>query len=305
LRGTEDTATARLGELFAAQVLRWSQRSLVELCGPAGHFGVDAALRAAWAEEPEAARAWCGAADVTGWARALLRWLQARQQFLIVEEVTVRELVTRALRCAEEAGPADGAELLREQLAALVRGQFSGQVVEVVCSEYSPELQLRVLGLEEVRGPALDVGCGQQRGLVSALRGRGISAEGIDRVHGDDWLRYAYGLDRWGTVVSHHGFSLHFLHHHLRPGTSALSYARVYMDILRSLQVGGVFAYAPGLPFIEAMLPTSNSPHGPSGLNCRVVRVGLPAEVDTPALRALRADTGLAIDHATQVWRRA
>lgn len=253
-------------------------------------------MRASWVEEPAAARAWCAAADVVGWSRALRRWLQARQQFLILEEETIEGLVRRALRCAVEVGLTDGAELLRKELAALVREQFRGQVVEVVCSEYSPGLQLRVLGLEEVRGPALDVGCGERRGLVAALRGRGISAEGIDRVHGDDWLRYAYGLDRWGTVVSHHGFSLHFLHHHLRPGPTALSYARVYMDILRSLQVGGVFAYAPGLPFIEAMLP---------GSTYRVVRVGLPAEVDTPALRALRADTGLAIDHATQVWRRA
>lgn len=307
MRGNEDTATARLGELFAAQVLRWSQRSLVELGAPAGHLVVDAELRGAWEGDPEATRAWCAGADVVGWARALRRWLQARQQFLVVEEEAIRGLVTRALRCAEAAGPADGAELLRKELAALVRGQFSGQVVEVVCSEYSPGLQLRVLGLglEEVRGPVLDVGCGERRGLVSELRGRGISAEGIDRVHGDDWLRYAYGIDRWGTVVSHHGFSLHFLHHHLRPGAMALSYARVYMDILRSLRVGGVFAYAPGLPFIEAMLPGDSSLHGPSGLNYRVVRVGLPAEVDTPALRALRADTGLAIDHATQVWRRA
>ena len=291
MRGTDDTATARLGELFAAQVLRWSQRSLVELCAPAGPFVVEAALRASWVEEPAAARAWCAAADVVGWSRALRRWLQARQQFLILEEETIEGLVRRALRCAVEVGLTDGAELLRKELAALVREQFRGQVVEVVCSEYSPGLQLRVLGLADIRGPVLDVGCGASRGLVAELNARGVAAEGIDRVHGDDWLTYTYGVDRWASVVSHHGFSLHFLHHHLRPGETALVYARVYMDILRSLQIGGVFAYAPGLPFLEAMLPAASY---------RVVRVPLPAD----ALAALQALKGPVIGHATQVWRR-
>ena len=57
-----------------------------------------------------------------------------------------------------------------------------------------------------------------------------------------------------GTVLSHLGFSLHFLHHHLRPGDEALRYARRYMEVLRSLRPGGVFAYAPGLPFVEEHL---------------------------------------------------
>ena len=284
VRGHDDPA-ARLGELLHSQALRWSSRSLVELCGPAaGPFVLDAALAELWAAHPEVV---VRAVDVGAAARAIVRWLQSRQQFLVIEVAAVEAMVARALA----GGPA-AASGLRVELAELVRGQMGGQVVEVVCSEYSPGLQLQLLGLADIRGPVLDVGCGASRGLVAELNARGVAAEGIDRVHGDDWLTYAYGVDRWASVVSHHGFSLHFLHHHLRPGEAALAYARVYMDILRSLRIGGVFTYAPGLPFLEAMLPAASY---------RVVRVPLPAD----ALAALRALKGPVIGHATQVWRRA
>lgn len=281
----EHSARARFGELLAAQALRWSQRSLIELCGEAaGPFVLDAALREQLAE------AQAGWLDADGWARALVRWLHARQQFLEIPEAAVAVLVREAFKKAIRGGPDAALEGLRLGLAGLVRAQSPGRIVEVMCAEYSPALQLRVLGLTDVRGPVLDVGCGERRGLVEALRGRGLSAEGIDRVHGDDWLAFNYGEDRWQTVVSHHGFSLHFLHHHLRPGATAMAYARVYMAILRSLRVDGVFAYAPGLPFLEGMLPADTY---------RVVRVALPGEVEA-ALRGL----GQAGGHATQVWRR-
>ncbi len=283
MRGHDDPA-ARLGELLHSQAQRWSVRSLVELCGPAaGPFVLDAALAELWAAHPEVV---AQIVDGRVVARAIVRWLQSRQQFLRIDVAAVEAMVSRMLA----GGPA-AVEGLRVELAELVRGQMGGQVVEVVCSEYSPGLQLQLLGLADIRGPVLDVGCGASRGLVAELNARGVAAEGIDRVHGDDWLTYAYGEDRWASVVSHHGFSLHFLHHHLRPGETALVYARVYMDILRSLQIGGVFAYAPGLPFLEAMLPAASY---------RVVRVPLPAD----ALAALQALKGPVIGHATQVWRR-
>ena len=244
---------------------------------------LDAALAELWAAHPEVV---AQVVDRGVVARAIVRWLQSRQQFLTIDVAAVEAMVARTLA----GGPA-AVEGLRSGLAELVRGQMGGQVVEVVCSEYTPGLQLALLGLADIRGPVLDVGCGASRGLVAELNARGVAAEGIDRVHGDDWLTYAYGVDRWASVVSHHGFSLHFLHHHLRPGETALAYARVYMDILRSLQIGGVFAYAPGLPFLEAMLPAASY---------RVVRVPLPAD----ALAALQALKGPVIGHATQVWRR-
>ena len=77
-------------------------------------------------------------------------------------------------------------------------------------------------------------------------------AEGILRA---DWLEVPLVPGSLGTALSHLGFSLHFLHHHLRPGGEAARYARRYMDVLRALRPGGVFAYAPGLPFVEEHLP--------------------------------------------------
>jgi SAM-dependent methyltransferase len=137
-------------------------------------------------------------------------------------------------------------------------------VPELICAEYSPALQLRVLGLDVARiaEPILDLGCGAGAALVRELRRLGKEAYGVDRavddgpfLFGGDWLDFPLGRLRWGTVISHMGFSSHFLHHHLRPGPAAASYARRYMDVLASLRPGGLFVYAPGLPFLEPLLP--------------------------------------------------
>jgi hypothetical protein len=135
---------------------------------------------------------------------------------------------------------------------------------ELICAEYSPALQLRVLGLDAARlaEPVLDLGCGSRVALVRELRGLGKDAYGLDcAVRGDpfvlegDWLDCDLGQRRWGTVISHMGFSNQFLRHHLRPGPAAERYARRYMDVLAALRPGGLFAYAPGLPFFEPLLP--------------------------------------------------
>ena len=49
--------------------------------------------------------------------------------------------------------------------------------------------------------------------------------------------------------------SIHFLHHHLRPDGHPDRYAQKYMDVLQALRPSGRFIYAPGLPFIESLLP--------------------------------------------------
>ena len=135
---------------------------------------------------------------------------------------------------------------------------------ELICAEYSPSLQLRVLGLEAARlaEPVLDLGCGSRAALVRELRALGKEAYGLDcAVHGDpcalegDWLDCELGQRRWGTVISHMGFSNHFLRHHLRAGPAAARYAQRYMQVLAALRQGGLFAYAPGLPFFEPLLP--------------------------------------------------
>jgi hypothetical protein len=287
-----EEAVDRLAAALADMAGRWSRGSLAELVSASGPFVLERAFVASWHAAGPAAAAWAGE-QAAAWARAIVGWLHGRQQFLDVAEVTVAAAIRAAVGRAGVDGIEAAARGLRAEIAAPVRAQLGERPTEVVCSEYSPELQLRLLGLglADVRGPVLDVGCGAAAALVATLRARGLAAEGIDRVRGDDWLRHAYGAERWATVVSHQAFSLHFLHHHLRAGPTAMAYAEVYMAILRSLGAGGVFAYAPGLPFIEGMLPRATY---------RVVRVPLP---DAPALRALSAAAGFAVDHATQVWR--
>jgi hypothetical protein len=133
----------------------------------------------------------------------------------------------------------------------------------VVAAEYSPELQLSVLGLElaAMKEPVLDLGCGEQARLVEYLRARGKAAVGIDRYasRGEatrvvDWFSLPLLPRSWGTVIAHQSFTLHFLHHHLRDAVHAERYARRYMEILSALGPGGAFVYAPGLPFLEPLL---------------------------------------------------
>lgn len=157
---------------------------------------------------------------------------------------------------------------LRRAVASIDRAQRldrDGFVLRVVpWSEHDPRVQFEVLGLDSAAlvPPVLDLGCGPSGALVRRLRAAGIDAVGLDRVAVDeppfiaaDWLEFPLAPAAWGTVISHLGFSLHFLHHHLRPGGEAARHARRYMEILRSLRPGGAFVYAPSLPFVEAHLP--------------------------------------------------
>lgn len=244
---------------------------------------------------------------------ALVRDLQRRNQFFQADDALARALdaafrrmlreLARAL--ASPARAADARVALRHVLGAHEArvGALLGDRVgpSVVCAEYDPELQLAVLGLDArtLADPILDVGCGRDARLVAALGATGHDAHGIDRdapasATEVDWLEYPYGSARWGTVISHLGFSLHFLHHHFAAGDTALSYAKAYMAILRSLRPGGVFAYAPALPFIEPMLAADTY---------RVRVVPLTQALRTPAVRAAEQASGLTLAHAAQVTR--
>ncbi|MHB0858633.1 MAG: methyltransferase domain-containing protein [Anaerolineae bacterium] len=134
----------------------------------------------------------------------------------------------------------------------------------VVCEQYTPTLQLEVLGiaLDTLREPILDVGCGYDGGLVYHLRAAGLEAYGIDRLVAPspylqeaDWLTYPYEPSAWGTVLSHRAFSNHFVFHHLYRRGRPEEYANAYMAILCGLREGGAFHYTPGLPFVERFLP--------------------------------------------------
>ncbi|MCB0806361.1 MAG: class I SAM-dependent methyltransferase [Bacteroidales bacterium] len=150
------------------------------------------------------------------------------------------------------------------------------KVNPVACSEYSPDLQIHVLkiDIEHVMQPVLDVGCGNQGHLVRYLKNRGIDVFGLDRCKFTtpnlitaDWLEYDYGKEKWGTIISHLGFSNHFNHHHLREDGNYIAYAKTYMNILNSLKVGGHFHYAPDLPFIEKYLDNNQFYMKNSGIN--------------------------------------
>ena len=140
----------------------------------------------------------------------------------------------------------------------------AGEIIDpVACSEYSPQLQIDVLGIEtgNLMEPILDVGCGKKGLLVKYLSYQGFSIVGIDRFSFTesnlltaDWLEYEYGNNHLGTIISNLGFSNHFIHHNLRDDGNYLAYGKKYMEILKSLKVGGSFYYAPALPFIECYL---------------------------------------------------
>ena len=133
----------------------------------------------------------------------------------------------------------------------------------VPCAEYSPQFQLHLLGLEEVDliNPILDIGCGEMGRLVLYLKDKGYSVIGVDRLVPSspdfiqqDWFAFDYGVNRWSTIIAHQSFSTHFIHAHLHNFERAEQFAALYMKILSGLRAGGVFCYAPGLPFIEEHL---------------------------------------------------
>lgn len=200
------------------------------------------------------------------------QWLHAHNQFLQIGSrirAAYHAHLTRVLRrlvtMAPHINSLDPVAQLFEQhehaVRQLVLGVAGPRPIEVANAAYTPELQLRILGLDvrALSGRVLDLGCGVDGRLVRHLRDHGVRAWGIDRYADAAWCRAAswpeallHGDRRWRTVVSHHAFSLHFLHHHLNPSSGrALGYATAYRELLDHLPPGGTLAYAPALPFIE------------------------------------------------------
>ena len=135
---------------------------------------------------------------------------------------------------------------------------------KIASEEYSVNLQLRVLHLtlDGMREPILDIGCGKDAALVQWLIRHRKNALGIDLCTNPmrgclsvDWFKFPFVPGHFGTITAHLSFSLQFLKHHLDVDGQAERYAKQYMNVLRSLQVGGAMVYTPGLPFIEKLLP--------------------------------------------------
>ncbi len=137
-----------------------------------------------------------------------------------------------------------------------------------ICAEYPPDLQLRILGIDvpELKGPILVLGCGSEARLLRHLRQAGRSdvfgidlhAPSVPGAISGSWFDAPLDPGRWGTIIAHQSFSLHFWHAHLRSPVQAELYASTCMRILRALSPGGSFIYAPNLPFIESLLPADH-----------------------------------------------
>lgn len=214
-------------------------------------------------------------------ARAFEAWLRARNPFVWLSDFERNALIVvfaRTLRALESVPPEEALVDHAARIKAWLNETLGGIPPQLPSAEYSPELQLSVLGLEieGVKAPVLDVGCGKGAGLVRYLRAQGIETWGLDReatgefVFAGDWLEFDYGEGRWGTVISHQAFSLHFLHHHFRGKEAAHRHGEGYAAILRGLRPGGAFVYVPALPFVESVLPATRY---------RVERRPLPPEL--------------------------
>ena len=202
--------------------------------------------------------------------------------FSVEEDFALRHLYARLIKASARClKTADAFELFGYEMGAVVRDHSSlllHQLTTIrdaklvtdtsfhpVCAEYSPALQLRILGLSRLhtlKEPILDIGCGKSGTLVRHLRDLGFQATGIDRdvtpssyLIEADWASAPLGTGEWGTILSHMAFSNHFLHHHYRTDGRPLPYARLYIRILHALRPGGSFIYAPGLPFMKRLLP--------------------------------------------------
>lgn len=183
---------------------------------------------------------------------------------------------------------------------------LDGSGATPISAEYSAELQVNLLGLDQPspREPILDLGCGEHAHLVAHLRSRGLRAFGVDlavaaadHLFPVDWFAFPLVPASWGTIVSHLGFAQQFLRQHLDPTGDAARYARRFMEILRALQPGGAFVYAPGLPFIEDLLPREKY------LVYRKNVEGLTP--DHPIEQALRETLGTSPFYACRIERRA
>lgn len=247
-------------------------------------------------------------------ARAVAGWLWRRNQFLSLDvEALARALelaagaVSRGRETAgsaEElrAGLARAAAELHRTIAGVVRESAGERPREAICGEYGATLQRDALGIERLQEPLLepilDVGCGASASLVRTLRAAGLRATGVDREAPEDvaiaadWGTFPFGQDRWGTVLSHHALTLHLLHHHIAGSERAYADARVYRAILGSLLVGGRFIYVPGVPFLEAILPS----------HFRCVRVEIH-EALVSGLRGLEDASGFELGYAAHVER--
>lgn len=138
------------------------------------------------------------------------------------------------------------------------------QINRIICKEYSPQFQLRILDLSltEICYPLLDIGCGENANLVEYLRENSKSAFGIDRILKNEneyckkisWFDFDFGINKWGTIVSNMALSNNFNYASVYDNSLIKEYKKLFNRILESLIIGGIFIYAPSFSLFEKEL---------------------------------------------------
>ncbi|MDC7124218.1 MAG: class I SAM-dependent methyltransferase [Spirochaetales bacterium] len=137
----------------------------------------------------------------------------------------------------------------------------------VVNSEYSTDFITEIydVKLTELNEPVLDIGCGKNAGLVSAVKVAGKDVLGIDRllnvsideVKEQSWMDFDFKSRSWGTIFANMSFTNHLVYVLKNNRAEILNYFLKYKEIIESLKVGGIFYYAPSLEFIEQRLDSN------------------------------------------------
>ena len=131
----------------------------------------------------------------------------------------------------------------------------------IVCKEYSAEFQLSILNLipSDIKEPVLDIGCGENANLVNYLRDQSKEAFGFDRLiisenkylEKTTWSDYEFGINKWGTIISNMALSNNFTYAANYEIKLLDDYKKLYLKILSSLVLGGIFIYAPSFKMFE------------------------------------------------------
>lgn len=238
-----------------------------------------AALEELLASDPDAFSKSALQSSVSFASEMLIKRLYAINQFVRVSEQKKRELEDIYLRTWKRIVETKNIQVMLKDhhypeltnwIASLYPQSFRKhlrdlpRVGQVICEEYSPQLQIDLLrlDLQALQQPVLDLGCGSMAGLTRHLRMLDIEAYGVDRqiekeeiyLQQMDWLEYKFETDKWGSILSNMAFTnhLHYANYHDRAQLEL--YLRKFKDILESLMVGGSFYYAPSAPFIEERL---------------------------------------------------
>lgn len=134
----------------------------------------------------------------------------------------------------------------------------------VPAAEYSPALQMELMGVEQDDlevGPVLDLGCGGSGALVCFLRAAGVRAFGLDRYApaGDGffqatWFDFDFGRARWGLITSHMAFSLHLGRARRLGSSRRQDFEDTLGRVLEGLKPGGSLVFAPDAPGLARLM---------------------------------------------------